>query len=157
MKKKRQRTPAERLAQLEMINWILAQPQVLPAVYAAKKQLDAWQWNDEKEKNEYNDPAFLTFWGSYPKKVGKGAAFRAWKRIKPGEKKAQQIIDSVSKHKNTPAWKKEEGRFIPNPATFLNQQRYDDEIEEKNERVRDLYKLEYDQERHTMVQVPIKQ
>ena len=82
---------------------------------------------DEHDPN-YNDERFNFFWKEYPRKVGKGKAFESWKKLKLSDKKAREIIISVRKHTQSNDWKKENGKYIPNPATFLNQRRFDDEI-----------------------------
>ncbi len=72
-------------------------------------------------------PQFLEFWESYPRKTGKGAAFKAWKKIKGVNALANAIISSVQQHKISIQWKKDNGQFIPHPATYLNQRRWEDE------------------------------
>lgn len=78
---------------------------------------------------EYN-PLFVEFWTAYPKKTGKGAAHNSWNKIKPkvSRETADKIIASVRAYAQTQQWKKENGQYIPNPATFLNQRRWEDEI-----------------------------
>jgi hypothetical protein len=71
---------------------------------------------------------FDDFWSAYPKKVGKAEALKAWKRIKPDADKYAKILDAVALQKDGGQWKRENGRFIPNPATWLNQGRWDDEV-----------------------------
>ena len=75
-----------------------------------------------------NKKTFEAFWETYPKRVGKEAAFKAWKTHKCNEITAI-IIKSVKAHINSKPWKKDEGEFIPHPTTFLNQHRWDDEVE----------------------------
>jgi len=70
---------------------------------------------------------FIEFWKSYPRKVGKGAAARAWKKIRPGKELLGKMLKAVAVQRRGEAWQKESGRFIPNPATWLNQARWDDE------------------------------
>jgi phage replication O-like protein O len=70
---------------------------------------------------------FLKFWSSYPKKIGKGEAFKAYKNIKEPRPSLKTIIQSVQDHEKTDQWK--DKRFIPNPATWINQRRWEDEIE----------------------------
>lgn len=73
---------------------------------------------------------FLSFWNSYPNKKGKGFALKAWKKIKGVNNLTKKIIASVEEHiTKDPQWKKDNGQFIPHPATFLNQTRWEDEIE----------------------------
>jgi len=73
--------------------------------------------------NKYSDD-FLTFWSAYPRKVGKGKAWESWQKMKPP---LSDTLKVVEKYKHTPGWTKDSGQFIPNPATFLNQKRWEDE------------------------------
>ena len=73
---------------------------------------------------------FEKFWTTYPKKAGKKAAEAAWKKIKPDTALYDKIIIAIGKARVTEQWTKENGRFIPNPTTWLNQGRWDDEYEE---------------------------
>lgn len=71
---------------------------------------------------------FNTFWNEYPKKVAKQDAAKAFKKIKPTEELIKIIIQKVQEFKKSEAWLKDGGQFIPNPATFLNGRRWEDEI-----------------------------
>ena len=71
---------------------------------------------------------FDRFWGEYPKKQGKGAALKAWSRIRPGKVLVAKILNVVEQSKHSEQWRRDNGQFIPNPATWLNQGRWDDEI-----------------------------
>jgi len=76
---------------------------------------------------------FLKLWVSYPKKVGKQAAWKAWLSAK---KKGilppiETIIQKLTEQKKSDQWTKEKGQFIPNPTTWINQGRWDDEIPKK--------------------------
>ncbi len=73
---------------------------------------------------------FQEFWSLYPKKIGKGAAEKAWIKIKPSAELYQVIIDAVMRAKKSKEWLKESGQYIPNPATWLNQSRWEDELTE---------------------------
>lgn len=70
---------------------------------------------------------FAEFWDLYPKKVGKEAARKAWKKVKPDAELHERILAAIDTAKVSDQWKREGGRFIPNPATWLNQGRWDDE------------------------------
>lgn len=67
---------------------------------------------------------FLAFWAAYPRKTGKGAAWRAWKREKPVLSVALAALAVVS---GSDQWKREGGRFVPHPATWISQRRWEDE------------------------------
>lgn len=77
-------------------------------------------------ESEYSEE-FISFWKEYPKKTGKGEAYRIWKKLKVSASLSEKIIASVESHTQSKDWKKEDGRFIPLPATFLNQRRWEDE------------------------------
>jgi len=72
---------------------------------------------------------FDEFWEAYPRKVGKEAARKAWRRIKPTADHFEKILSVVEKAKNSRQWQKDNGQYIPNPSTWLNQGRWDDEIQ----------------------------
>lgn len=80
-----------------------------------------------KETHRYTS-GFLEFWNTYPKKVGKMAAFKAWKNLNMNNGLKETIIKSITEHCECEQWKKDNGQFIPNPSTFLNQHRWEDEI-----------------------------
>lgn len=72
---------------------------------------------------------FERFWSVYPKKIGKQAALKKWQALKRTYQlpPPDQIIGAVEKQKTWDQWQKDEGQFIPNPATWLNQGRWDDQ------------------------------
>jgi len=66
---------------------------------------------------------FERWWSVYPKKVGKKPARAIWKRIKPD---ADLLIeDTTVKALGDDNWQR---GYIPNPATYLNQERWNDEL-----------------------------
>lgn len=71
---------------------------------------------------------FAEFWSAYPKKVGKKAALTSWKRLKPDAALFERIMQAVINAKKSEQWIREGGRYIPNPATWINQGRWDDEL-----------------------------
>lgn len=72
---------------------------------------------------------FDKFWSAYPKRVGKEPARKAWMKIKPNATTLTAILKAIEVHKTTDGWLKDKGQFIPNPSTWLNQKRWEDEIE----------------------------
>lgn len=73
------------------------------------------------------DNGFKSFWQAYPKKVGKKAAETAWRKAK-GKPPLSQIINAISKQAKSEQWRKDDGQFIPNPTTWINQGRWDDDL-----------------------------
>ncbi len=73
--------------------------------------------------------AFEAFWGLYPKKVGKGAAEKSWNtHVIKGETHFRAVIEALGKQLGQADWVKEGGKYIPHPATWLNQHRWLDEV-----------------------------
>lgn len=70
------------------------------------------------------DDGFAQFWKHYPKKVGKDKALTAWKKKKPN---VIDVIKSLAWQIKCEQWTKDNGQFIPNPATYLNDGRWQDE------------------------------
>ena len=83
--------------------------------------------NTPGETNNNLYERFESFWAIYPKKKSKQAALTAWKKLKPDEVFKQKIIAAVQKQKQWPEWQKDNGQYIPYPATWLNQRRWEDE------------------------------
>ena len=75
---------------------------------------------------------FEAFWSAYPKKKAKEAAKKAWAKLKPDESLGKTIIQAVIESAKTKDWKKENGKYIPYPATYLNGKRWEDERNESN-------------------------
>ena len=71
---------------------------------------------------------FCIFWKEYPKKVGKTAAEKAFLKLKPSEEMFQQMLDTIKAQKQTEQWMRDNGQYIPNPATWLNRGQWEDEI-----------------------------
>lgn len=86
--------------------------------------------NTKNERNKETTPippkGFEEFWEAYPKKVGKGAAEKIWQRLKPSEELRKKILEAIKAQSQSDQWKKDGGQFIPNPATWLNQRRWED-------------------------------
>jgi hypothetical protein len=67
---------------------------------------------------------FERFWAAYPKRVGKGAARTAWIRAQ-----AETVVDTIltAVDQQRAYLERDGGRFIPLPATWLNQRRWEDD------------------------------
>lgn len=73
---------------------------------------------------------FERFWTAYPRKTAKGAAAAAYAKARkaatfPGIEAIEKTLRQFSW---TEQWKRDGGQFIPHPTTWLNQQRWLDEI-----------------------------
>jgi hypothetical protein len=76
----------------------------------------------------YDENAFEAFWKAYPRKVAKVLAAKAWKKLNPPDSLVRSIMFALEMQKRTEQWQKDGGQFVPHPATWLNQQRWLDEI-----------------------------
>ena len=81
------------------------------------------------------DQRFETFWEAYPKKIGKTAALKAWRRVNPDAVLYARMIASIAVSKASDQWQRENGRYIPNPLTWLNQGRWEDVYPERSQPV----------------------
>lgn len=81
-----------------------------------------------KELNELQEKQFDKFWQAYPKKVSKKQAQKSWKKINPSLELFEKIFKALEMVKQTEQWKKDNGKYVPYPATWLNQERWTDEI-----------------------------
>ena len=74
------------------------------------------------------DARFDIFWQTYPNKVGKENARKAWSKIKPDAELFDKIIKKIEELKVCDDWTKNGGQYVPHPATWLNRGGWDDEI-----------------------------
>lgn len=74
---------------------------------------------------------FDEFWSAYPKKVGKGAAQKAWAKIRPSATLHKKMMAAIADAIESEQWQRDDGRYIPNPSTWLNQSRWEDELKKK--------------------------
>jgi uncharacterized protein YdaU (DUF1376 family) len=79
--------------------------------------------NQEPINKEYID-RFDIFWKQYPRKVAKPNAQKAWNKIKPDDVVFKKMLDAI----NQQGLSSKEIQFVPHPATWLNAQRWEDEI-----------------------------
>lgn len=78
---------------------------------------------------------FERFWTSYPRKVGKEAAWKEWDRIRPkaDDTFTDAAIAAVEAQKRSSQWQKDDGQFIPHPRTWLHQGRWQDELDSQKD------------------------
>ena len=74
--------------------------------------------------NQIDIDRFELFWKQYPRKIAKPNALKAWLKIKPNDQLSQKMIDAVKQQKLSDR----EIQFVPHPATWLNGNRWEDEI-----------------------------
>jgi len=94
--------------------------------------------NKEIKKEKDIDQKFSIFWNAYPRKIGKGNALKAWKKLTTTEK--DKAIGVIPQHIASKQW--QDSQFIPHPSTWLNRSGWDDEVE-KCRPEEDVGKLDY--------------
>ena len=73
---------------------------------------------------------FEEFWKAYPKKSAKPLAMKAFKSANINGDLRKVLADIESK-KQSDSWKTNGGKFIPMPSSYLNQRRWEDEVEQE--------------------------
>lgn len=91
----------------------------------------------ESTKSTVLDQRFTEFWTFYPKKIGKGAAENVYRKLKPDDALHKTILAAIVKAKKSAQWTRDGGQYIPNPATWLNQKRWEDELDSGQQPQRD--------------------
>jgi hypothetical protein len=71
---------------------------------------------------------FSDFWDLYPKKKSRVDAEKAWRKLAPSPELSQRIKAAVAVQLGSEDWRKEGGKFIPYPASWLNGRRWEDEV-----------------------------
>lgn len=83
--------------------------------------------NDKNDNNIYIDH-FDSFYETYPKKVGKTPARKAFEKLHVDEQLLNNMLSAIKKQMNSKQW--QDKQFIPNPATWLNQRRWEDQLDD---------------------------
>ena len=86
-----------------------------------------------KKKEEKRNIYFDRFWKVYPRKEAKQTARMAFEKLNPDEALLQTMLEAIERFKRTAQWQEDGGRFIPHPATWLNQRRWEDEPQQGNQ------------------------
>lgn len=68
---------------------------------------------------------FEKFWNAYPNKVAKFDAEHAWCEVN-ASRHVPEIMQAIKLQSGSEAWSRDNGRFIPNPATWLRDGRWND-------------------------------
>jgi hypothetical protein len=78
----------------------------------------------------WQDPTGFDQWyAAYPRHTHRKAAEKAWQKLAPDVPLQEVIAQAVEVQKRTHAWRKDGGKFVPHPASWLNGERWQDEVE----------------------------
>lgn len=83
---------------------------------------------DREKDKERIETDFARFWELYPRKKAKKKAWEAWSRLAPDAALVARIMESLGKHARSEDWARDGGKFIPHPATWLNGERWNDQV-----------------------------
>ena len=84
------------------------------------------QRKGKEKKVKYTEKDFDTFWEQYPKKLAKKKAMDSFLKIRVEDVSLETIIKAIKNQEKCEQWQNKQ--YIPNPATWLNQKRWDDEM-----------------------------
>lgn len=82
------------------------------------------------------EPEFGKFWEFYPRKKAKGDAYKAWMQTREKRPPLATILKALVVLKNSHDWQRENGQFVPYPATWLRSWGWADVAEEAAAEVR---------------------
>ncbi len=71
---------------------------------------------------------FRQFWQSYPRKVSKAEAEKAYRKLKPDQSLQATLLAAVALQAKSQEWTKDGGQFVPHASTWLNQRRWEDQL-----------------------------
>ncbi|MBE6648771.1 MAG: hypothetical protein E7614_04535 [Ruminococcaceae bacterium] len=80
------------------------------------------------KKNSTVEEKFEEFYNAYPKKMQKKQARDAFIKLNPDIDLHKKMILAIEKLKVTENWKKENGRYIPFPAKWIDMRKWEDKI-----------------------------
>lgn len=84
------------------------------------------QSKSESKSEDNARENFEKFWSAYPRKAGsKQKAFEAFKK---SDVSLDILLAAIENQKKSAQWSKDNGQFIPHPATWLNGKRWEDQV-----------------------------
>lgn len=79
---------------------------------------------EKRREEKNNNELFALFWAAYPRKVARAAALKAWRQAHLANGDFDRVMCALEVAKRS--WT--DPQFIPYPATWLRQRRFDDEV-----------------------------
>ena len=70
---------------------------------------------------------FERFWEAYPIKKAKPVALKAFTKLKPDDALLETMLHAINSQRMSEQWQRDGGQYIPHPATWLNQRRWEDQ------------------------------
>ncbi|EIK94031.1 putative cytoplasmic protein [Pseudomonas sp. M47T1] len=107
---------------------VLLAPEAEGHHYPGQPALPIPEANAASGKAPRVDPmvGFADFYKLYPRKQKRADAEKAWRKLAPDEELRATITGSLALHYQSEGWRKDQGQFIPLPASWLNSRRWED-------------------------------
>lgn len=99
-----------------------------------EQELEIGNKTSVQEAVQDYSPDFCSFWIEYPRKQSKADAFKAWTQIARFRPEIADIIAAVKRGRESRQWQKDNGQYIPMPATWLRAHGWLDEYDTKAQR-----------------------
>lgn len=86
---------------------------------------------ETKEKGKENEKQFETFWNLYPRKINKKKSKQIFLSLsKKSDFDLSFVMSQLKKQTEQQGWIKENGKWVPHPTTWLNNEKWNDEVED---------------------------
>lgn len=83
--------------------------------------------NQIVNKEVVGSPLFDSFWKAYPRKTNKGFAKKVFAKMKVTDDLLAKMLKAIEVQKRS-VWKDKDPQYIPHPSTWLNGERWEDEL-----------------------------
>lgn len=95
-------------------------------VSSSLSQEDNEDSKKKRSSKKVSNEKFERFYQAYPKKVSKDYALKCFEKINPDDELLETMLKAIERQKMTRQW--QDKQYIPNPSTWLNQGKWNDEI-----------------------------
>lgn len=79
-------------------------------------------------KQVVNNSLFDVFWKAYPRKTNKGFAKKVFAKLKVTDELLGKMLHAIEVQKRY-TWKDKDPQYIPHPSSWLNGERWEDEVQ----------------------------
>lgn len=79
-------------------------------------------------KQVVNNSLFDVFWKAYPRKTNKGFAKKVFAKLKVTDELLEKMLHAIEVQKRY-TWKDKDPQYIPHPSSWLNGERWEDEVQ----------------------------
>jgi hypothetical protein len=80
-------------------------------------------------KGKRKDVLFDKFYQLYPRKQAKVQAQKAWDKLDLTQELFDKILGKLQMFMKSADWEKENGKYVPYPSSWLNSQRWEDDLQ----------------------------